>query len=632
MSCQLRCSSLSGTVGQLLAAVLLTMLVFPHRSEAQQAPAQFGGAYTSLDARRQHFVEDWVARFNATTGQTVKAGPFYDDIVSLSTKTTFEAITNALMESKLTDASGAPLGDALALVERLETVHGQIAGARGDHQFRMYVRLTPTAVETLARSTQFKREGDNSVYHKGYPINYRGKGGTPSIQFSVALDKRRADIDVDYRSSGMPVGLFNGHLSASNSDVRAGNNFDRHTGRWTGFHDWWRGFFGVRLNSSGEAVENRSPLALPSEPRAGKKKIDVMANDFLTAWLVEGDIVAAMGYVSNRSYGCLAAAGETPTDVDRGMAPYRLMLNLKAAHEAIGPAASLQGLTVGVRLPMQALRVVEQPHHAQFVVYSVPDDVAAAFDCENRLGDGVAPPAPRSYGHYYGTTFHTRGHGNDVVALLWAQDNGYWKIVSWNTGLQTTDTAVPALPAGAARPSTTGGSADPTLVSAAHDFLDQWLIKKNYDAAFAYLSKKSYACYDLVRNSDDPAATSAADAAQRIRTAMERTAIAAGTNRTLETMIEAVPPFHPAVRLLGHPYARTFALTSLPASIAAAADCESRAKGESFNGVSDTAYGTAFGMNLRFRSTTGDDTAVLRLLWLKEDGTWRIASYDVEQP
>ena len=73
-------------------------------------------------------------------------------------------------------------------------------------------------------------------------------------------------------------------------------------------------------------------------------------------------------------------------------------------------------------------------------------------------------------------------------------------------------------------------------------------------------------------------------------------------------------------------------MTDLPGSIAAAADCESRAKGESFEGASGTAYGTAFGMNLRFRSTTGDDTGVLRLVWLKEDGAWRISAYDVEQP
>lgn len=78
---------------------------------------------------------------------------------------------------------------------------------------------------------------DNSVYHKGYPTNYRERSGVPSIQFSVALDGRRTDIDVDYRSSSFPVGLFNGHLTASNSDVRAGNNYDKHVNRWSGFNN-----------------------------------------------------------------------------------------------------------------------------------------------------------------------------------------------------------------------------------------------------------------------------------------------------------------------------------------------------------------------------------------------------------
>ena len=31
-----------------------------------------------------------------------------------------------------------------------------------------------------------------------------------------------------------------------------------------------------------------------------------MVPDFLQAWLVEGNVVAAMGYVSERSYACLA--------------------------------------------------------------------------------------------------------------------------------------------------------------------------------------------------------------------------------------------------------------------------------------------------------------------------------------
>jgi hypothetical protein len=81
----------------------------------------------------------------------------------------------------------------------------------------MYARLKADALDVLERSREFERGVDNTVYHKGYPINYREQGGVPSIQISVAPDRRRADIDMDYRSSSLPAALFNGHLSASNS-------------------------------------------------------------------------------------------------------------------------------------------------------------------------------------------------------------------------------------------------------------------------------------------------------------------------------------------------------------------------------------------------------------------------------
>lgn len=52
-------------------------------------------------------------------------------------------------------------------------------------------------------------------------------------------DYRRGDGDVDYGQSGF-VGLFNGHLSSANSDVRVGNNYQNHTKRFgSGLVDWW---------------------------------------------------------------------------------------------------------------------------------------------------------------------------------------------------------------------------------------------------------------------------------------------------------------------------------------------------------------------------------------------------------
>ena len=134
-----------------------------------------------------------------------------------------------------------------------------------------------------------------------------------------------------------------------------------------------------------------------------------MVYDFLQAWLIEGDVVATMGYVSERAYACLAQDSDDPSDFDRGMAPFQLMTQLKAARDELGPHSSLDGLTVGSRLARPALRVVRQPHDAQFVIYAVPDDVAAAFDCESQLTPGDARKVPRVYGHYYGATFFVTG-------------------------------------------------------------------------------------------------------------------------------------------------------------------------------------------------------------------------------
>ena len=115
-------------------------------------------------------------------------------------------------------------------------------GAASDQQFRMYVRLTPAAIDTLGKSREFKRGADNTVFHKGYPISYRQQGGAPSIQVSIALDHRRADVTSTIATRASPSALFNGHLTTANSDVRAGDNYDRHNNRWTGFQNWWRIF------------------------------------------------------------------------------------------------------------------------------------------------------------------------------------------------------------------------------------------------------------------------------------------------------------------------------------------------------------------------------------------------------
>ena len=493
----------------------------------------------------------------------------------------------------------------------------------------MYARLTANARQMLERSREFKRRLDNTVYHKGYPINYREQQGTPSIQVSIAMDGRLADVDVDYRGSSFPVMLFNGHLSAANSDVRAGNNAERHAARWTGFENWWRSFFGARLERAPDAAEATPAVALPKIPRAGKLDIKAMVPDFLQAWLVEGDLVAAMGYVSERSYACLAQDAPDPSAFDRGLAPFQILVNLKAAHEAIGKHGSLEGLTTGVPLTIPGLREVSHPRQAQFVLYNVPDEVAARFDCASRLTPGGPTKESREYGEHFAVSLRIAGGRKDTsIALLWAKEDGYWKIVSWQTAPTPDATPVPPAPPA---PKVVRIKADIALVHEANNFLDTWLIRKNYDAAFQYLSTRSYACYDLVRGPDAPPSASLDEAGGKIRASLERIGQWVGTPRNLESIVEAAEPLHPSIRVMDQPYSRTFSLTSFPAALGDAVECEARARGAVPPDPLPLEYGQAFGMTFRFR-TQGGDAPVLRLLWRKEDNTWRVTSYDVELP
>ncbi|HEY4358940.1 MAG TPA: hypothetical protein VGN16_24550, partial [Acidobacteriaceae bacterium] len=150
---------------------------------------------------------------------------------------------------------------------------------------------------------QFRRVGDNTAYHKGYRICYRGKPAVPSIQVSATRDQMQADIDVDYRSSGFPKGLLNGHLSASNSDVRAGRNDEIHNDQWLGLNNWWRGLLSLPRADKSQSAPFQETGQMPVEPssRASMKPADAVF-DMLNTWLVKKDTENLISYFSEQSF------------------------------------------------------------------------------------------------------------------------------------------------------------------------------------------------------------------------------------------------------------------------------------------------------------------------------------------
>ena len=334
----------------LVASGLVSAQTQPNQKKAgtPQKPKsenlELGKSYAALRPEQKRLVDDFVHRYNATTGSKLAPEQAYDN-ARLSVRTTFDAVTHALLNAKMTDAQGKSLGRAIDLVDAVDEVMGEESGVGGDRQFRLYVYLKPNTVGILSQSQEFFRDKDNSVYHKGFPICFRLKNGPPSIQFSISRDDKLADIDVDYRSSGFPKALVNGHLTASNSDVRAGNNLDRHDGRWSGLNGWWRNVFG-QLGTGGtppkeNATERIGQIPLNPGVKADQG-IDKSAHDFLQSWVVAKEPNKSVAYFSRRSYPCLEAMPQNSRQsVSQGMVRLRTLMAMQKFSDSIGTVNSV---------------------------------------------------------------------------------------------------------------------------------------------------------------------------------------------------------------------------------------------------------------------------------------------------
>ena len=557
------------------------------QSVPQGAASDFGAKYASLKPQQKALVDDWIRRFSATIQKQVDPEKAYDNL-PVSMKTTFNAVTHALLSTQLTDKSGGELGSAIQIIDKLDTVKGEAPGAGGDQQFRIYVQLKPGATDILDKSQQFRRVGDNTTYHKGYPICYRGKPAVPSIQVSATRDKMRADVDVDYRSSGFPKAIVNGHLSASNSDVRAGRNDEIHNNQWLGLNNWWRGLFSLPRADERQSGGFAETGKMPAEPsaRAGMKPADAVF-DMLNTWLVKKDTENLISYFSGQSLAC--ANLEPGEKLDRGMAKFRLFMALQRANQRFGNVGQLADISTAV--PSEGAsgrsKVMQHPYQGQFALYDVREDAAEQFKCENRLDASLISPkaaASKAFGKYFGAVFRL-GKRNDAeqttLATLWTREGNSWKLISydvdpvWNE-YRAPDTAT-APPAGAP---TVYVEAPAELVRASTKFLETWLVKRDVDSALGYISVQCTDCVKLSLSADQPPPKSPEDARAQLKKAMQNVLEATGTVKQLNEAVVAPQPNHDDVKLVKHGNSKAFALVSIPDYMASALDCKGRTVGE----------------------------------------------------
>jgi hypothetical protein len=354
---------------------------------------------------------------------------------AISERTTYDAVSHALLNSTLTDDKGTSLGRAFDLVAAVERVAGQYYGRSGDQQFRLYVTLKPEALEILDRSVEFFRGPENTVYHAGYPHDFRQIGRVPNMQFSVSEDGLKADIDVDYRSSRLPQALFNGHLSAANSDVRAGNNVDRHNGRWVGMTAWWRVAFGNLpggqrgpKDTLTEAATGRVPTSLPPDRDAGTalERLEDAVQEFLTDWLVRREIDEALTVLSDRPSVCVNIDDDAePEALDASRTRTVLRETMRYAVDEFEQPLNLTEAIDAVQPLNVNRRLLAHAFEGEFSLSELNAAGAATYSCEQ--SQALDPGRT-----YYDVLFRFRRSDGGTLGLLWTQEAGRWKLVSFH--------------------------------------------------------------------------------------------------------------------------------------------------------------------------------------------------------
>lgn len=401
-------------------------------ADRQQQDSRFASRYEDFEGRRKELFDLFTQQYNDQTG--FKLGPEeYFDSLSVSERTTFDAVTHALMKTELTDEGGNSLGTALDLVAEIDHIAGQYYGRQGDEQFRIYAHLRPGARDTIEKCPQFFRDHGNTVYHMGYPLSFRQTGKEPTLQVSMAEDGSRADIDVDYRSSKMPAAMWNGHLTSANSDVRAGDNYDRHSNRWSGLVAWWKRIFGEFAEQEApEATdlwETAPPLAkvtpLPPNRPLGAPIEDVgdAVQEFLADWLVRKNFDEAMDFVSDEALPCLVLS--PGSNVTKGTRKAMRKV-LEESSGRLGRPDSLSVIIESVQPWGPNIRKLDHRFAAEFDLVEASDSLGETFLCRNRAGrfkPGATTSEP-TFGTYYGAIFRFRipTLNQGALALLWKKE------------------------------------------------------------------------------------------------------------------------------------------------------------------------------------------------------------------
>ena len=164
------------------------------------------------------------------------------------------------------------------------------------------------------------------------------------------------------------------------------------------------------------------------------------------------------------------------------------------------------------------------------------------------------------------------------------------------------------------------GASPEKVEDAVQEFLTDWLVRRQYDQALDFLSPRSYACLNLNEDARGQA-LDAAGARRELRRIMSYANEKLGAHSNLTSVVAAFTPRDPKRVVIDHAFKREFLLTPLT---------EAQARPYLCDGATAAPTGGEYiGAVFQFRIAGG---SLFGLLWTREDGMWKLVSYQPLNP
>ena len=144
------------------------------------------------------------------------------------------------------------------------------------------------------------------------------------------------------------------------------------------------------------------------------------------------------------------------------------------------------------------------------------------------------------------------------------------------------------------------------------DFFTKWLLTNNSPQATKFFAPSSYACMPPERAS--PGSKALIGVLSEVRNKV-------GARHSLQDYLQPVVPDDPELKRVVQANDNAYVIVSMPGTEAQSFSCNKTKKLPA-----DASY---YGSIFRFRTTDGNDSATLYVIWGKQNGAWKVVAWRV---